>query len=207
MLLPIKIMTFLPTFSTLILAGGKSTRMGQDKAFIPVHNTPLLKRVCEVALAVSDSVFVVTPRAEHYQPLIPANCQILNEIQPSKGETQGPLIGFWQGWQQIQSDWVLVLACDLPNLNSEILQKWSQDLTTIPEQYIAYLPKGMKDWESLCGFYHQRGKSSLEFYIQGGNRSFQGWLNQNPVLEIKVPETERPILLNCNTPEDLLNIH
>lgn len=181
--------------------------MGRDKAFIPIQNTPLLKRVCEIALTVSDSVLVVTPWAEQYQELIPANCQIFNEIQTPAKETQGPLIGFWQGWQQIQSDWVLVLAYDLPNLKAELLKNWSQCLTTIPAQYIAYLPKGIKGWESLCGFYHQRGKQSLESYIQGGGRSFQGWLNQNLVLEIKVSEPERSSLLNCNTPEDLLNIN
>ena len=205
--------------SAIILAGGQSRRMGQDKALLQLQGEALLTRTCRTALAVSDdaakpgSVRLVTVIAAHsdYQSLLPQGCELLLEIDP-----QGPLQAFAQGLNQLErlgEGWVLLLACDLPLLTAEDLRGAIAHLADFPQDIDAYLPPALSesqpnpasatkqiDWEPLCGFYRQRCLTSLQGSLNQGTRSFQRWL---AALNI-APLTHWPAehLLNCNRPED-----
>ncbi|CEJ44711.1 Probable molybdenum cofactor guanylyltransferase (MoCo guanylyltransferase) (GTP:molybdopterin guanylyltransferase) (Mo-MPT guanylyltransferase) (Molybdo pterin guanylyltransferase) (Molybdopterin-guanine dinucleo tide synthase) [Umezakia ovalisporum] len=187
------------------MAGGKSSRMGKDKALISIGGIPLLQLVCSVAAGCTDHVYVVTPWPERYQDLILPNCQFIRELPFSSSSlhfsTQGPMVGFAQGLSQVQTDWVLLLACDLPRLQVEILTAWTTELNYVEDEAIATLVHHTKGWEPLCGFYRRRCLPQLLEFINQGGRSFQKWLNQQPihVLSLRTPE----MLFNCNTPEDL----
>jgi molybdopterin-guanine dinucleotide biosynthesis protein A len=99
----------------IVLAGGQSSRMGRDKALIPIQGVPLLRRVCEVALNCTSEVYVITPWPERYQDILPDACRVVREVPlPGETQSQGPLVGFAQGLAQVETDWVLLLACDLP---------------------------------------------------------------------------------------------
>jgi molybdenum cofactor guanylyltransferase len=190
--------------------------MGRDKATIEIGGIPLLRRIYDVVASCRDldgvaidanspqlspQIYVVTTWAERYQSILPVSCQFISEQQPG----QGPLIAFTQGLAEISSTWVLLLACDLPNLSTEIVQAWIDRLPSIPAESIAYLPKhSHKGWEALCGFYRQICRPSLLEYISNGGQSFQGWLKLNVVTELIIAD---PICLaNCNTPADLASI-
>ena len=110
-------------------------------------------------------------------------------------------MSFTHGLAWVQTDWVLLLACDLPCLQAAVLQQWRQQLDQAPTTAIALLPKHAKGWEPLCGFYRSRCLHSLENFIQAGGRSFQAWLSQQTVIEI--PEVNPQMLFNCNTLDDL----
>jgi molybdenum cofactor guanylyltransferase len=184
--------------SAIVLAGGKSSRMGEDKALIPIQGIPLLQRVCHVAKSCADQVYIVTPWPERYQNLLLPGCEFIQELPT---ETQGPLVGFAQGMEKVRTEWVLLLACDLPNLRIDVLQDWVNRLDTIEEENIAFLVKHPKGWEPLCGFYRDRSLPLLLDFIKQGGRSFQQWLQQNSVAVLPLPEPD--MLFNCNTPEDL----
>lgn len=187
--------------SALILAGGHSSRMGTDKALVQVGGEAMLAQVCRVAHGCTAQVFVLTPWGDRYQALLPAGCQVLTEAR-SPGETApGPLIGFAAGLRQIRSEWVLLLACDLPRLEEVILQGWAAQLPQVPAEAIAWLPRLGDRWDPLCGFYRRRCLPSLEAFIEGGGRSFQRWLDQETVEVLPVGDPQW--LFNCNTPEDL----
>ncbi|MBD2197132.1 MULTISPECIES: molybdenum cofactor guanylyltransferase [Calothrix] len=188
--------------TAIVLAGGQSSRMGEDKALIPIQGIPMLQRVCSIAQACADTVYVVTPWPERYQHLLLPGCQFIPEtpISPSSS-SHGPLVGFSQGLAQVQTDWVLLLACDLPNLKVEVLQEWIARLDTVGDDAIAALAHHAKGWEPLCGFYRRRCLPQLLEFINQGGRSFQQWLKQHSVQVLPVLEPE--MLFNCNTPEDL----
>lgn len=201
--------------NAIVLAGGRSSRMGQDKALLPIQGVPLLQRVCSIASALCDPVYVVTPWPERYQHLLPATCQFIREV-PLPGEStgdvtsasivmplpHGPLVGFAQGLAQVQTDWVLLLACDLPRLRVEVLQDWAVELDSLSEEALALLPRHAKGWEPLCGFYRRSCLPALTNFINQGGRSFQQWLAQHPVQLLSLPEDDQ-MLFNCNTPTDL----
>jgi molybdopterin-guanine dinucleotide biosynthesis protein A len=190
------------TVSSIILAGGKSSRMGEDKALIPIQGIPLLQRVYDVAKGCTDIIYIVTPWPERYQNLPLINCEFILEIQES--HRQSPLVGFALGLEKVQTDWVLLLACDLPNLRAEVLQDWMKKLNTIEEKNIAFLVKNAQGWEPLCGFYRRSCLPLLLDFINQGGRSFQTWLQEHPV-EI-LPGQESDMLFNCNTPDDLYHL-
>lgn len=188
--------------SAIVLAGGQSSRMGQDKALIASHGVPLLRQVCEVALNCASAVFVVTPWPERYQAILPDACRAIREV-PLAGETtpHGPLVGFAQGLARVETDWVLLLACDLPHLQVQVLQEWIGKLEDTAQDAIALLPRQAKGWEPLCGFYRRQCLSLLTQFIDEGGRSFQRWLAHHPVQELCVSDPR--MLFNCNTPADL----
>lgn len=183
------------SLSAIVLAGGQSTRMGHDKALIKISGVPLLRRVCKAALHCTDQVYVVTAWGDRYRAVVPPDCHLIADIQ------QGPLVGFAQGLTHIQTDWVLLLACDLPRLQGETLQSWTAELKTISPDTIALLPHSQKGWEPLCGFYRRQCLSELQPFIDQGGRSFQSWLTHQQVQELRLENRE--ILFNCNTPQDL----
>ncbi len=193
--------------TAIVLAGGKSSRMGRDKALIPIQGVPLLQLICQIAASCADTVYVVTPWQERYQHLLSPTVQFIREV-PFSGETsgeslpQGPLIGFAQALGYVQTDWVLLLACDLPKLRVEVLQEWAVALDGLEDEgIIAALVHHTKGWEPLCGFYRRRCLPSLMQYINQGGRSFQEWLKQHRVQALPLPDPE--MLFNCNTQDDL----
>jgi molybdopterin-guanine dinucleotide biosynthesis protein A len=113
------------SLSAIVLAGGQSSRMGRDKALITLQGVPLLRQVCEVALNCASPVYVVTSWPERYQDILPDACRVIQEV-PLPGETEphGPLVAFAQGLAHVETDWVLLLACDLPQLQVKVLQGW-----------------------------------------------------------------------------------
>jgi molybdopterin-guanine dinucleotide biosynthesis protein A len=184
--------------AAVILAGGQSERMGQDKALLELDGVSLLRRTWDVAHNLTADVQIVTSCRDRYQSQLPPAAQWLDESAPA-----GPLLGFYQALLAVSVtdvDWVLLLACDLPNLQVAPLRQWSQALAELPAEMIAYVPKIQEHWEPLCGFYRCACLPSLQAYLATGQRSFQAWLNQATVVAI----TTVPIglLANCNTPED-----
>jgi molybdopterin-guanine dinucleotide biosynthesis protein A len=213
-----------PELAVLILAGGKSARMGTDKALIRWQGKTILERVAIAANQCSKHVYILTPRVEQYrraietrigdrngsnqhQPISEHEYKWLSESQPSKG----PVWAMVQGMAEIQKrhisnhpiEWVLVLACDLPLLNPQILQTWIAHLHEIAPACLAYVPRLSQRWEPLCGFYRLAARESLLGFLSNGGKSFQAWLNGISVLEIELTAEAIAMLHNCNTPEDL----
>lgn len=193
-----------PQIVAIVLAGGQSSRMGRDKALIKVRGVPLLYRVCAAAQSCADPVYVIAPWVLRYQSILPTGCQCLTEVlPPGKILPQGPLAAFAQALAQVEGEWVLLLACDLPNLTEDEIRRWCRYLTQVPPEMIALLPRHAKGWEPLCGFYRRECLTSLQEFIADGGNSFQRWLAGNFVAELSV--TDSQILLNCNHPQDLPN--
>ncbi|PLZ98591.1 molybdenum cofactor guanylyltransferase [Fischerella thermalis CCMEE 5268] len=188
--------------TAIVLAGGKSKRMGRDKALIPIEDVPMLQRICQIAETCAEQVYIVTPWPERYQHLLLPNSQFIQELPlpdetGNESKTHGPLVGFAQGLTQVKTDWVLLLACDLPKLRVEVLQEWISRLQQVPEEVIAALVYRNNRWEPLCGFYRRRCLPQLNKYIEQGGRSFQEWLKQYPVQVLPLVDSE--MLFNFNS--------
>lgn len=203
----------------IILAGGRSSRMGQDKALLPVNGTPMLRQVYDVAVQCTPEVWVVTPWRDRYATILPESCRWVDETplarhggggEPFHDAFHGPLVGFCQGLEHLLTvnptlpTWILLLACDLPRLEVEVLQQWMQGLSTVEPSVLAVLPKQTHGWEPLCGFYRTSCLPDLQQFIAEGGRSFQRWLASRPVQPLTVSDAE--MLTNCNTPADLAKL-
>ena len=200
--------------SAIVLAGGQSSRMGQDKALVEVGQVPMLLQVCQITQQCADTVYVVTPWTERYQTLLGSllddrthHTQLIQEHPlPNEMILHGPLVGFAQGLAHVQTEWVLLLACDLPRLEVSVLKAWAAELPKADNQTVALLPQHPQGWwEALCGFYRRRCLPDLEDFIRQGGRSFQRWLSYQSVQEL--PLANRDMLFNCNTPEDVKRLN
>lgn len=188
------------SLSAVILAGGKSQRMGHDKALLQVEDEPLLARTCRIATTICVTVSVVTPWGDRYRPWLPDAVAIIPEVPSSDEKPAGPLMGFLQALPLQKTDWVLLLACDLPRLEASVLQHWGQALAELPDSVLAYVPQTEQGWEPLCGFYRKTSLKSLQEFAARGDRSFQQWLNTIPAHPITPIPAD--CLFNCNTPDD-----
>lgn len=208
--------------AVLILAGGKSSRMGQDKALLAWEGVPLLQRVIRVAHQCGDPVYCLTPWVDRYQQAL-QNYQVSRLSQfpkpspddPRSSQTRslpthwlretnphhGPLVALQQGLAVISQPWVLVLACDLPLLDGEILRGWRSQLATLPATTLALVPYH-EYWHPLCGFYRPQALPELEKFLTQGGKSFQHWLSQLPAQKIPLTTAELRMLWNCNSPQD-----
>ena len=181
--------------------------MGQDKALLQLPDgRRMLEKTVAVAQMLTPDVTIVTPWPERYQPLLSTPIHWLEDTRE-----EGPLAGFAQAWADMSADWCLLLACDLPNLEANVLQQWWHWLTSeqapeglsstkLSSPVTASLVKGRKGWEPLCGYYHRRCTAGLNRHLNAGDRDFQSWL---PALQIapylSVPDE---MLFNCNRPAD-----
>lgn len=196
------------SLAAVILAGGRSSRMGRDKALISVGDETLIQRTCRIALQCTDRAYIVTPWPDRYQPALPNTVSFIAEA-PSPGQAgtfQGPLMALITALSVLRTKedspaWVLALACDMPNLSAAVLATWRDELDYLEPSYLAYLPKHQQRWEPLCGFYRVTALESLKQYADTGRRSLQAWLNQQAIAPI--PDIDEAMLANVNTPGDL----
>lgn len=188
-----------PEIGGLVLAGGKSQRMGEDKALLDWQGKPLLQRVCQIAQICCCQVQVLSPWPERYRGIVPEEYLKLQEHQPGAG----PVVALQQGLAEMGTEWILLLACDLPHLRADLIQGWAQQLEQLPKTVVAVIPHHGGRWEPLCGFYRSSVQADLEDYLQTGGRSFQQWLPRLHTYPLAVDLEVRLMLWNCNSPADL----
>jgi molybdenum cofactor guanylyltransferase len=190
--------------AALILAGGASSRMGQDKALLLWQGVPMLQRVINAAAQCCPEIYLLTPRTEIYRTHLKS--QIKNQTRyhwlPETMPPQGPLVALSQGLGKIPAEWVLVLACDLPLLDGKILNQWRSQLPHLSPSILALVPYHQY-WHPLCGFYRPQALPSLEKFLSQRGKSFQAWLPSLPAQKIPLEMSEINMLWNCNSPADL----
>lgn len=103
-------------FSLAIIAGGQSRRMGRDKAFVELGGTPLIERVIarSANLGQSETILITNKPAQYAHLGLPMFGDILRD--------KGSLGGIYTALMRAKSPDVLVLACDMPFVNKDLLQ-------------------------------------------------------------------------------------
>ena len=104
--------------SCIVLAGGKSLRLGYDKVLETIGNTSLLERVISRVSLLSSEVIIVTANEPTNLELVDyPKLRILSDIYPGKG----PIGGIYTGLAISTSFYNLVVASDMPFLNQNLL--------------------------------------------------------------------------------------
>lgn len=98
--------------SAAIMAGGKSRRMGQDKAWIELDGEPLIRRVAAVLAEVADEVLVVANEPRYASLGLP--------VVPDRYPAGGALGGIATGVAAARHETILVAACDMPFLDAAV---------------------------------------------------------------------------------------
>ncbi len=183
--------------TAFILAGGKSTRMGADKAFVPLHGRPLLARVLELAHAVTADVRIVGS-AEKFASFGPVVEDIFRD--------SGPLAGIHAALRNSSSDLNLILAVDVPFVSAEFLHYLvarAQDSAAVVT--VAHAAGG---WQPLCAVYRREFAGTAEAALRAGHFKIDALFNTVPTQVIRETELEEAgftvsIFRNLNTREEL----
>ena len=106
--------------SAIILAGGFSSRLGQDKGLVQLSNRPLVKHVMDKTKDLVDERLVVVSskvQAERYSNVLGEDANVLVD----DAGVQGPLAGATTGFERAQGKYSLLLPCDTPFVSRDIL--------------------------------------------------------------------------------------
>ena len=141
--------------AAFILAGGKSSRMGEDKAFLQLGGRTLLDIARELAASVCQSVAIVGDRAR-FGP------DAVEDVLPDSG----PLGGIHAALSRTTADLNLVLAVDTPFLDSRFLS-WMLDQAA-SSQAVVTVPKLVSGFQPLCAVYRRSFKDTAEEALRAG---------------------------------------
>ncbi|HEV2696877.1 MAG TPA: molybdenum cofactor guanylyltransferase [Terriglobales bacterium] len=182
--------------SAFILAGGKSSRMGADKAFLEFGGRTLLARALELATTAAESVAIVGDPAK-FAEFAPA----IADIFP----VHGPLAGIHAALLRSETELNLMLAVDLPFLDDRLLKyvvaqaECSSALVAVPFVSGHYQP--------LCAVYRKAFASLAEEALAQGRNKIDALFPGIPVRVIDEKELANAgcnpaALRNVNTPEE-----
>ena len=182
--------------SAAIMAGGKSVRMGQDKAWIELDGEPLIARVAAVLAQVADEVIVVANDPK-YESL---GLRVVRDRWPAGGA----LGGIATGVGAATHDTVLVAACDMPFTSAEV---WRILLGHIGEADVV-IPKIGGEYETLHALYSKACVPHMARSIAENRLRVISFFEAVRVLAVEEPELRAvdPTLrafTNVNTPEEL----
>jgi molybdopterin-guanine dinucleotide biosynthesis protein A len=182
--------------SAAIMAGGKSRRMGQDKAWIELDGEPLITRVAKVLAEVADEVIVVAndPRYE----------SLGLRVVPDRFPDGGALGGIATGVSAATHDRVLVAACDMPFLLVEV---WRVLLDHRYEADVV-IPKIANEFETLHALYSKTCVAPMERALAAGKMRVISFFDEVRVYaiaerELRVADPTLRSFTNVNTPEEL----
>ncbi len=176
--------------SGFVLAGGRSTRMGRDKALLPIGGSTMVEHIASKVLAATGNVTLIGP-PERYQSL---GYPVISD----RLEGCGPLGGVFTALGATRTDWNLIVACDMPDLTVQFLE----DLMAVPRGSEAevVVPQTAAGLDPLCALYHRRCKAAAEAAIRRKLFKMQTFVSS---LEAVVwPVSDPSPLANINTTDE-----
>lgn len=184
-------------FSAVILAAGRSRRMGRDKAGIEVQGQSLLSRaVATVRRAGAVEVFISGREDGNYAGV---DCPVLLDLKPGRG----PLGGIERALSVASSPLVLVLAVDLPKMSAAFLRK----LISGCDENTGVVPMVQGELEPLAALYPKRCHlfvlEALRRQRLAARAFAETCVCEGAVRTFAVSTADRVRFANCNTPAEL----
>ena len=187
--------------SGIILAGGRSRRLGRDKAVEPFDGQPLIRRVIERIGPLTDEIVVSVADVARGKalPLDPEHRVAVDVYADS-----GSLGGIFAGLAAAGCGWGLVVACDMPFLNRSLFEY----MLGLREDWDAVVPMPGTYPEPTHALYSKRCLPSIEARLQANDLKISGFFENVRVRYVSEEEVRRfdPNLhsfFNVNSPEDL----
>jgi molybdopterin-guanine dinucleotide biosynthesis protein A len=185
------------TISAVLLAGGQSSRMGQDKATMLFRGEPLWKNQLDLLRRLQPEELFVSAQTD--PPWCPVDVEFVADVQPSRG----PLSGITATLSRMAGDYLLVLAVDTPFMTEDYLR----DLSMRTEQARGVVPMTKYRAEPLAAIYPRRAITDFKAALVGSNFSLQPLIRNMIALgklrAIEVASEEIALFRNLNEPFDL----
>ena len=184
----------------VILSGGKSLRMGEDKAFLKIEGVPIIRRISTLFNALFQETIIVTNREEFYEEL---GIRTFPDIIPN----MGALGGLYTGLTCSTFYYVFCVACDMPFIKQSLVSYLIQE----KEGYDVVVPRTKDGFEPLHAVYSKACiPPTRQLLVEGCYKI----LDLYPLVKVKTIECSEMARLdpkgesfiNVNTPEELQRI-
>ena len=184
------------SFQGIVLAGGKSSRFGEDKAQAMIQGTTLLEKALILLKQFRCNPIVVTNEMRDYRFL---NCPVTRDIIPGKG----PLGGLYTAMLDFKETSLLVLTCDMPALTLDVLEV----LTHVHEKERKATVYGLNDNQQLPfpGIYESALVENIRKRLNENRLSMRDFLDLIPEKKTIPADCISDIFININEKKDLEN--
>jgi len=182
--------------SGIILAGGRSVRMGQDKTLMTFNNETLVEHTIKEMKKIADEIIIASNDTNKYN--LPGLIEI-PDIYPG----MGPLGGMHAGLIKAKNDYAFVVSCDMPLFSSKL----ASFLLEQRAGYDVVVPEIGEYLEPLCAVYSKRCIKAIEKCLRTDIRKVIKFYPDVKVLKVSKSELSNvgeaeTLFFNLNTPED-----
>ena len=203
--------------SAILLAGGKSSRMGRDKAFLEFEPASFVYRIANEMLKISDDLMVVIGRKDAGQferELAPlrdfSSGSMFNQrlrILNDEYDLQNPLGGMLTGFQNARNRYAAIVGCDMPLIRSAVFEY----LYSHVFGYDCCIPinEENNNVEPLCSVYNvRRSIEASHLAIEDGKVgpkhfvSYLSQINYVPISRIRAIDPNLDSIVNINYPRE-----
>ncbi len=180
----------------LVLAGGRSTRFGSDKARHAWRGRPLIEHAVSALQDVADSVLIGA--GSHARPYEVAGARTIRD----RFAHCGPLGGLHAGLSHSSSPWVLVVACDMPAVTAPLLRGILSEIHGGLSCVVSRTPGGRL--HPLCAAYHVNLLPLVELHLRTGQLAMHALIRAANGVRYRVVAPE--LVLNVNSTRDLVKL-
>lgn len=180
----------------IILAGGRSKRMGKDKSLLIFEDKTLLQRMIDEQKKLIRDVYVIGKGTESFD-----NAEgILDKV-----ENLGPIGGLFTAMSEIHANWYLISPCDMPFLKHTELKVILDEIEN--NRYEAIIAESKKGIEPLVAVYSSKIFPLMKQNIKNGNYAIRALFDKINKRFLKFDEQifEKDIFFNINYPVDYKN--
>jgi len=183
--------------SLLIIAGGKSTRLGQDKRLVKVGGVCLLENIlskassqdfAEIFLCVEEELLELKILADKF------GVKLLADVI----KDSGPMAGLANGLARIKTDWALTVSTDMPFFDFDAVRPLIKNFSSAQ----AIIPVVDDCWQTLAAFYRRELAEVFTQELARGQREISTVIKKVPH-ELAEPPIDAAIFFSVNTPADL----
>lgn len=184
-------------FDAALLAGGRSSRLGRDKAFLDWRGQPLYVAQLRKLSSLGPERLWLSTRPEQPFPEVLEGVTRVVDAVPDLG----PLGGLQSVLAASDAPFLLVLAVDLPKMEPAFLAR-------LLDEGVGTVPRSEHGWEPLAALYPRAALLDLvEAFLAAGNHRLQDLLDEAAARGLVKPlalgERSAPLFANLNTPDDL----
>jgi molybdopterin-guanine dinucleotide biosynthesis protein A len=177
----------------ILLTGGQSTRMGQPKVNLPLGSETFGSKAIGLLQQFCNEILI-----SQNAPLVTSDYQTIADNHPNIG----PIGGIEACLKASANDWNLVIACDMPFLETSTIEMLFQNIDD--SMAVCFRHHGFG--EPLCALYHQSALTDIQASIAAGDYSLQQLLKKLKTRFIEADETVQHQLSNINSQDDFLKI-
>ncbi len=172
----------------IIFAGGKSSRMGQDKALLPFGEYKTLSEFQHERLSKLFKKVYISAKENKFD----FNANVIED----RHKESSPLVGIISVFETLKVDTIFILSVDAPFVNREVIDK----LIHSNNRFDAVIAKSKSGIQPLCGVYKRSVLSIAQEHLKEGNHRLQSLFKK--VNTQFVPFKDDALFINLNHPHE-----